>query len=309
MLSEAPALLDPALIALAAGQHGMFTTAQANRLGLDASALCHLVKARRLWHPGRGLYGLVSMRAEGEVERHTQLAVGGLLVYPDAVLTSVSAVLAHDLPTWGVDLTRPALARPIERGGGMRALWLRPMPDGAKVVHTLLGPSLSAEAAVVHLAMDWGVVAGVVSADAALHRGLVTASELAHQVDTVAGSPRCSRASAMLRFIDGRRESVGESRCAVALAALGFDVEPQVVVSDRHGTVIARVDFLLRDTKLIVEFDGKVKYTGPDALWREKKREDLLRRMGYLVVRVTWSDLDRPGKIAARIRRTLALAS
>jgi very-short-patch-repair endonuclease len=42
--------------------------------------------------------------------------------------------------------------------------------------------------------------------------------------------------------------------------------------------------------RLIVEVDGRVKYTA-DELWREKRRQERLERLGYRVVRVMWSDV------------------
>ena len=55
---------------------------------------------------------------------------------------------------------------------------------------------------------------------------------------------------------------------------------------------------------VVVEFDGKVKYAAgdPEVLWDEKRREDRLRRLGYVVVRITWADLERPGAVAAAVR-------
>ena len=83
----------------------------------------------------------------------------------------------------------------------------------------------------------------------------------------------------MLRLVDGRRESVGESRCGVALAMAGIDVTPQVTIRDERGHLVARVDFLVDGTKVVIEFDGKVKYAAgdPAVLWDEKRREDRLR--------------------------------
>ena len=108
----------------------------------------------------------------------------------------------------------------------------------------------------------------------------------------------------MLRLVDGRRESVGESRCGVALAMAGIAVTPQVTITDASGSFVARVDFLVDGTMVVVEFDGKVKYaTGdPEVLWHEKRREDRLRALGYVVVRVTWAQLERPGAVAAAVR-------
>jgi very-short-patch-repair endonuclease len=74
--------------------------------------------------------------------------------------------------------------------------------------------------------------------------------------------------------------------------------------------LVGRVDFILRGTKVIIEVDGKVKYASgdPEVLWREKKREDALRALGYIVVRITWADLERPGAVVAKLRTALAAA-
>jgi very-short-patch-repair endonuclease len=114
----------------------------------------------------------------------------------------------------------------------------------------------------------------------------------------------------MLSLVDGRSESVGETRLRVLLRVAGIRVEPQVTIRDIAGESVARVDFLVEGTRVVVEFDGKVKYSdgGADALFAEKRREDRLRRMGYVVVRVTWSDLDYPERIVAWIRQALAAA-
>ena len=86
----------------------------------------------------------------------------------------------------------------------------------------------------------------------------------------------------MLALADGRRESVGESRCALALAVAGIRVVPQVEIRDEGGFLVARVDFVVAGTRVIIEFDGKLKYASgdPAVLWEEKRREDRLRPHG-----------------------------
>ena len=73
---------------------------------------------------------------------------------------------------------------------------------------------------------------------------------------------------------------------------------------------MARVDFLVTGTNVVVEFDGRMKYDSgdPGILWAEKKREDALRRLGYVVVRLTWADLERPGAALAKVRSAIAAA-
>jgi very-short-patch-repair endonuclease len=75
--------------------------------------------------------------------------------------------------------------------------------------------------------------------------------------------------------------------------------------------LIGRVDFLVGD-RVVVEFDGMVKYGGADgreALAAEKRREDRLRTAGYEVVRLTWADLHQPEHVARAIRQAMARAA
>ncbi len=129
--------------------------------------------------------------------------------------------------------------------------------------------------------------------------------------DLVASWPGSSRVRSMLAFVDGRSESVGETRCRIELVTHGIPLVPQVPIRDRDGNVFARVDFVIEGYKVVVEFDGRVKYAEGDkqVLWDEKRREDRLRALGYLVVRITWADLEHPGAAVAKVRRAMAQAA
>ena len=297
--------LDAALVTTARTQQGMLTTAQAMAAGLSGPVLVRLVKAGVLRHPGRGLYAVEALAGPDAESWHRQLCAGAFLLYPDAVLAGTSALLAHGIPVWGAPLDTPSIVRPVQRAGGMTAFWVR--PARGESVSTDWGPASPPASALIQHAVDHGIVTGVVSADAALREGAVTLDELAEALDGVATWPHSSRAASMVRLVDGRRESVGESRCAVALALAGIDVTPQVPIFDERGALVARVDFLVDGTMVIIEFDGKVKYASgdPRVLWHEKRREDRLRRLGYLVVRITWAQLERPGAVAAAVRAAL----
>lgn len=304
-----PGLLDASLLDLAAAQHGVLTTSQLRTAGLDAPTLVGLVKRRALHHPGRGLYIVEQLRCTDAAEHHRQLVAGAFLLYPDAVLVSTSALLAHGVTVWGAPLDRPSLRRPMHRAGGMSAFWVRTSPGPA--VETEWGPASPVADALALHAVDHGIAAGVVSADAALRAGQVCVQELSTAVDQVAGWVHGSRAVAMRALADGRRESVGESRCGMALAMAGIAVTPQVKVLDAHGRFVARVDFLVDGTRVVVEFDGRVKYAAgdPDILWAEKRREDGLRALGYVVVRITWADLETPGAVIAKVSAAIRAAA
>jgi very-short-patch-repair endonuclease len=306
-------VLDPALHAVAAGQHGMFTTAQARRAGVGPVALETLTRARVLRHPCRGPYAVSGLVDESPEPWHLHLASGAHLLYSDATLTGATAVLAHALPVWGVDLSRPQLHRPVDRAVGVTAFHVRPRPTCTgrpPAVTTPWGAADEPATALVHLALDHGTAPGTVSADAALNRSSVTLPRLAAAAGLVRTWPGASRVRAMLALLDPASESVGETRCRLEMVTHGLPVTSQVCIHRPGGGLVARVDFLVTGTRVVVEFDGKVKYADgdPEVLWREKRREDELRALGYTVVRITWADLERPGAVVAKVRRALAAA-
>ncbi|MGN6331638.1 MAG: hypothetical protein ACTHOD_08285 [Motilibacteraceae bacterium] len=146
--------------------------------------------------------------------------------------------------------------------------------------------------------------AGVALADAALHERLTTADELLQALDARRDWPGAAQAARVVSLADGRSESVGESRLRLACAHFGWVTEPQHCFDTRLGK--AYVDLWIKEWRIALEFDGRVKYrmqeaarqgrSVEDVLWAEKRREDALRALGIIVVRVVWADLaDREG--------------
>ena len=225
----------------------------------------------------------------------------------------LSAVVLHGLPVLRSDVGRIHLCTV---GSG------KPRSDHQVQVHSPLPPSLvvdlysiqvvTAAVAVVQTAAVSGVRAGVVAADAALRRGL-TREDLA----TALAAARLGRgrraATRVVDLADGRSESPGESWARLVMAEIGLPTpELQALIEDETGAVVARVDFLFRRERVVVEFDGAVKYGGAQgraALVAEKRREDAIRRLGYVVVRLTWADLRSPERVRALIRAAMRLAA
>ena len=303
----------------------LFTTQQAYAVGLDDRSLLRLRKTGECVRLTRGLYVLGAHQAVEPEAAHVQLARGGLLLYPDAALSHESALLAHGFPVWRINPSVVHLQRPVQhqvrRGSFVIDPWWMAMPDDregadaaptpAVPVPTRAGPAVEPAVAVVQTTRVRGLVSGVIAADHGLHHGVFTEADLAAVARVVSGWPDSSAVGAALELADGSSESPGESRCRVCLTVAGFELVPQVRICDEHGVFVARVDFLLKGTKIALEFDGKVKYdTGdPSVLWAEKRREDRLRELGYIVIRVTWADLDRPQQLFARIRAAMAIAA
>ena len=99
--------------------------------------------------------------------------------------------------------------------------------------------------------------------------------------------------------------SIGESEARGVIIELGFEPpELQVEFVDAQGRIIP--DYLWRRAAIAGEFDGKFKFTRNEfthgdpgeVAWREKKREDRLRRQVDGVVRILTEHVRNPPALA-----------
>jgi very-short-patch-repair endonuclease len=287
-------------------QGGVFTTAQAAWVGVGREALSQAVRRGAVRRLARGLYAVGPQPATAEL-RHLELCRALLVEYPDAVLAGRSAAVAMGLPLWRVPLSSALLHRPVTRQVRRSGAVIRPLETSGAQVVTTTGPATAPARTAVQVALDHGAVPGVVCADAALHRGLLTDDTLGSELARRQGHRRIQHAVAMSRLVDAGAESPGESRLRVTLTMGGIGVESQFVVRDGRGGFVGRADFRVAGTNVLVEFDGLVKYTdgGVEALVREKRREDRLRALGWVVVRFVWADLEHPARVVAAVLRAV----
>lgn len=303
------------------GADGVFSSADAALHGLDGHALGRLVRSGECLRLTRGWYAVTPAEPLTARSRHALTATALGRANPGAVVSHHSALVLHGLPTYAVDLDTVHLTA-LPRASGARVpntsarrLGLvihRPIPALAlSPTPGVLVPSVTTTVplawAVVQTGLVHGPEAALVPADAALARGLVSADRLARAVDGLAGHPGMATVRAALRHADGRHESPGETRTAYVLRGLGFDLGPQVELTAEGRRY--RADFRIRGTRVLVEFDGAMKYADRRALFEEKQREDALRRAGWLVVRIIWSDLADPARLRRRLQRAILQAA
>ena len=287
------------------------------RDGWSDDELSRLVRAGELRRLRRGAYvnGTLPTDAAATHRLLIQATLAGLR--RPAVVSHQSAAVLLGLPLWDVPLDRVHVTRrPRAWNDTGRVLCCHVARlrddevieiDGVQVTDPVrtaldLARSLPHEAAVVVL-------------DAALRLGLLSHDVLRTRLFDIAGTPGSRSAARAVLFADGRSESVGESRSRVILHR--WKLQPstlQFEVRSADGDVIGRTDFAWEKHRLVGEFDGRVKYgrllqpgqDAGDAVFREKRREDAIRDEGWGVIRWTWSDLHRPDRFAARVRRRIA---
>ncbi|GAA0934759.1 type IV toxin-antitoxin system AbiEi family antitoxin domain-containing protein [Kribbella koreensis] len=305
--------MNPLLKLIAVEHGGVFSRSQALSCGYTHEQLRERLADGR-WEKVR--YGQYAERVElsltswdREIWLHRRLAfaVANSIASGTIALSHQTALVFHQVPLWGVDLTEVQVSRLDGRRGGPVA-GVRHHRGGFAPTELIQVDGLTmatVSRALAETACTTSFEAGVVSADAVLRDHPIEPAAMLARIEFWPGS---ATAKAALAFADKRSESVGESRLRVLFHQQGLP-EPllQVEFGDADG-FIGRVDFYFPEQGTVVEFDGLVKYAAGDreTLIREKLREDRLRALGLEVVRIVWADLKWPADVATRVRRGFA---
>lgn len=317
---------------------GLVSTAQARSIGLGPAELRtmrtsgEIRRVIRGWYavrtpgadlpPWQGADHFASARA---LHRLTTIAL--LRSFDGRVCAShQSALVLHGVSLWRCDLSMVHVARTSDdhtrhRTGAVihPSCGLDPVPDApehSEASHLTVPPAV----AVVQVGLrpfKGGrafPIESLVAGDNALHHGLVTRDDLDAAVALHEGHPGIRAVRELLIHADGRHESIGETRLALALRLLGYETEPQA--RRTVGSSTYRVDLRIKGTRVVVEFDGMVKYlpvvpTQDDLararqiLEAEKVRQDQIIEGGDEFVRVRWAQLDGIHELGARIEAAI----
>jgi len=225
------------------------------------------------------------------------------------VASHQSAAVLHGLPLLttppdgAVTLTVPPGQR---KGGYGRSGVICHMADlPQEHIAKLYGlPVTTAGRTVIDIARTSPFMEGVVVADWALHERYTSKTDLRRVLASCAQWRGTATARTVVGFATGLAESPLESCARVIFHERGLPPpELQVPVIGRTGTLIARVDFMWQQYRVIVEADGLLKYDSGQTAIKELARDRLLREAGYEVVHFTWKELFAdPERVIARIR-------
>lgn len=249
--------------------------------------------------------------------QHLRRARAAWFTSPTLVISHVSATLLHGLPIVGRAPERVHLMRNARTGGGIfpdkHVHAARLLDDDIVAIDGVTATSVGRT--LLDLARTSPITTAVVAADDAVHRGVITVAELRDRLRSVGPIRGSRRAARALALIDGRSESSGESRTRVALALQGLPPEQvQIEIFDADGVFVGRADFGYASAGVLVEYDGRSKYgelrkpgeTTLDVVLAEKRREEALTGLGWLVMRITAADLAHPEDLARRVTRACA---
>lgn len=290
----------------AAVQGGRFSYAQARALGWSSRSLRRAVRAGELRVVTTGVYQATVGFAPME-SHHGRVVTIRLRKSDGWALARRSAAVELGLPVLGQPPKHLQWARDrgdSKREGHDRHAVVTHLPADQVFVHR--GTLMTVPArVVVDIARGEGFRNGLVVADGALRRG-VTREELERVLRTMRRWPGVRTAAAVVAAADGRRESAGETLTWLAMPPELPSLEPQVEVV-RQGRVMARVDGLLHEPLLAIEFHGAVKFTGEGVLPDLLARQEVLRSCGIDVLNTDWDEVyGRVPAFQQRVRERVA---
>lgn len=273
------------------------------------------VRGRRLVRVRRGAYlPLPEAAPTDDADARLRLALARIAAVAAqsraaAVVSHQSAALVWGLPTWHVPSTVHVL-RPVRRSGRSAedVTWHVGEPEQQAAVRVSGLWVTGLEQTVVDCLRVAPPLDAMVVADAALARG-ADPGEIERQLSDVGGRRGAARGRELLDLTDAGAQSPWETACRVVLQAVGLPApETQVRVDTAIGRFFA--DMGWREWRLLLEFDGAMKYSGhgraaTSALMAEKRRQHAIEDEGWRMLRATATDLGRSLPLIRRLRRLL----
>lgn len=302
---------------------GFFTRQEALSAGYAGRQIASNVRTGYWIRFRRGAYAFADeWRALSDVGRHRVRSNAVMRSLGDAVaLSHVSGCIRHGIDEWGLPLGRVHVTR-LDGGPGriegdvVHHEGLALDSDVVRVGgHLVIKPDRCVlEAAsrvdneVALCLMESGMRAGVYDVDA-----------LRSQYDAMQFWPFMRHLQVPVRLASPKAGSVGESRGNWMFWSLGVPAPVhQFEVRYDNGDLAGICDWAWPDRRLLGEFDGRIKYgrllkpgqDPGDAVFEEKKREDLLRELtSFAMIRFIWADYGDWSGSRARLERSFSRAS
>jgi predicted transcriptional regulator of viral defense system len=297
-LTGPPVPPDAKVAQLAARQHGVFTVDQLVDCGFTASGVRKRAAAERLHRIHRGVYSLAPPDLLGYKGRFMAavLAAG-----PGAVLSHREAAHLHNLRSTSrrrIDVTVPhGVKRTIEEVIIHRS---RTLAD--KDVTTVEGIPCTTTARTL---LDLAGVVALTQVERALNQAEILhvfdLHALEDQIERNANTPAASRLrQALCTYAPeaAPTESPLEDSFVALARAAGLPEPERQVWFNFDGEDPFRVDFVWRQERIVLEADSRRFHLTTQAFETDRRRDQLLVKAGWRVIRVTWRQLEqRPHEV------------
>jgi hypothetical protein len=298
---------------VAARQDGVVTAAQCRTLGLHPADVATLCRSGRWLRLARGVY-LVDAHVVGTPGRRTMIRAAVLSFGADAVAVLGSAAELYGIGGLshrdGVDVSLPG---PRARPRRILDQFVRPhqlvlQPADVTTVEGI--PVTTALRTVADLMLRLDRYSAISVLDSSLNRGFLDDADLGLLAASMAGRRGVVESRRWLDEADGRAESPLESRSR--LRCVDGRVPPdelQYPVHDRSGRLLGYGDLAWTRARLVAEADGVEPHSQPEAIFRDRRRQNDFANAGFTVIRFTWQDTVAPDYVPYVVRAALARAA
>jgi very-short-patch-repair endonuclease len=297
--------------AMAEQQHGVVTAVQCIEARLDPNDVRRLCRDRTWLKLHRGVYFVDAPAWGGEPSRLGHIHAAVLSAGPRAcAVLGTAAELLGIAGTRREDVVHVSLPGPAARprrlsGGDVRLHQLARCDDDVITVDGI--PVTTPVRTVADLIVRVDRLTAVSIMDSGLNRRIIQPDDLDAIRTRLTGRRGAPKARPWLQLVDARAESPLETR--VRLRAVDGGVGPdelQFRVRDQAGTIVAIGDFAWTGARIIGEADGAEAHDNPNAVFRDRLRQNDIVRAGYTPLRFTWEDTVAPGYIPRVLHATIA---
>ena len=213
------------------------------------------------------------------------------------MLVGATALQLHGIDIGDRDLVRAATRTGAQtRRSGVRLSRVAVLPthrDGVAV------PVEAWRAA----ALDLDLVDLVAAGDALIHQELCTLPELVRAAGSATGR-QCRLLRRAASLVRERVDSLPESRLRLCLVLVGLPEPRCNVVLGHGGRVLGRVDLLLEEFGLIIEYDGD--QHRDSGQWNvDLDRDDAFTSASFTILRVTRQRMRHPRQLVRKVHARL----
>ncbi|HEY6424831.1 MAG TPA: DUF559 domain-containing protein [Pseudonocardiaceae bacterium] len=272
---------------------------------VDPDDLLTALRAGRLRRVQRGIYLPRRVEATPPVLARAALLSSGAV---GAVPSHATAARVHRIAVPDEHRPQHVTVAREQRRRNRRDLHFHTRSIGCGEVERCDGvPVTSVARTLADLATSLARLPAAWAMDDALRRRLCAKSDVIAVIQRWRGGVGCARACDRLDEADGVAESILETAGRLVLRDRGVPLPiPQYELRALDGTLVARLDGAYLREKVAVEFDGADPHGLPEAVFRDRWRQNALPELGWTVLRFTWWDVMRdPDEVAARVQRTL----
>lgn len=282
------ALVKDRVLALMATQHGLISTEQLHRVGVDRNALQVMQRQRLLVRVGPGVYA--SPAAHPTIDHRRTLAI---LACPDGVLSHGCAARVLGFDRWfthdDVEVTR------LRRARGSRLPFIAHTTKELSKLDCIRAsgyPCTSGTRTVIDLArLRVPVVQLEAAVDSSVRGGWSAPLVIVTRLGELRGPGRWGARTLDRLLLDSGGHTMLERRFLELVRLAGFP-RPRTQVIFRHGaTTFARVDFIWESIAVVVEVSGSKGHSTPSERAKDAQRRNELQEIGFKVYEYTYEQV------------------